>query len=240
MTNGHATRNALTVLACHNLVQNYLLNERGYVTGNLAVSGLLVGMGRTAGLGWDEMGLHPARFRRGLRMGAWASAGAATAALLALGFPGIRILLEDERAAPTSGGPVWRRALVRFPLGTALFEEVAFRGVIPALLRRDHRPLAAETRSAGFFALWHLIPTYRALAGNPLGKDMSAGRRVAAGAAGAAAAGGFGLVFSAMRRHSGTLVAPWLAHASLNTLSYLAGVTAWKLRNAGDYRRGGS
>lgn len=240
MTLRTPTRLALTVLACHNLVQNYLLNERGYVTGNLAVSGVLVAIGHHAGLGWDEMGLHPARFRRGLRAGAWASAGATTAALLALSHPGSRSLLLDERAAPTPGASVWRRALVRFPLGTALFEEIAFRGVIPGLLRQRHRPLTAETLSAGAFAIWHLIPTYRALAGNPLGRAMSPGRRAAAGAVGAAAAGVFGLGFSWMRRRSGTLLTPWLAHASLNTLSYLAGVGAWRLKGAGDYRQGRS
>ncbi len=237
MTLRTATRLGLGLLACHNLVQNYLLNERGYVTGNLAVSGVLVAIGHRAGLAWDEMGLHPARYRHGLRTGAWAAAGATAAALIALGHPGIRNLLLDERAAPTSGASVWRRALARFPLGTALFEEVAFRGVIPALLRQRHRLLTAETLSAGAFAIWHLIPTYRALAGNPLGEAMSPGRRAAAGTVGAAAAGVFGLGFSWMRRRSGTLVAPWLAHASLNTLSYLAGVGAWRLRNAGDYRQ---
>jgi len=240
MTLRTATRLGLGLLACHNLAQNYLLNERGYVAGNLAVSGALVAIGHSAGLAWDEMGLHPARSRRGLRMGAWASAGAAAAALLALGHPAIRNYLLDERAAPTPGTSVWRRALVRFPLGTALFEEIAFRGVIPALLRREHRPLTAETLSAGVFALWHLIPTYRALASNPLGMAMAPRRRALAAAVGSAAAGVFGLGFSWMRRRSGTVVAPWLTHASLNTLSYLAGVAAWRMRNAGDYRRGQS
>jgi len=223
-------RTALAVIAVHNLVQNQLLNQRGYVAGNLAVSAILVGVGRSAGLGWDDMGLQPNRLRAGLRTGAGASVAAVIAGLAALAGPRARPYLRDERArVPRT--EIWRRALIRFPMGTALFEEVAFRGVLPALFGRTRRPVVADVISAGVFTLWHFIPTSRALAGNPLHGRLTASRRVAAVVGGSAVAGGFGLVFSWMRRRSDSVAAPWLAHASLNTVSFLAGVVAHRRRS---------
>ena len=230
MTPQLGTRVAIAILAGHHLVQNRLLNERGYVTGNLVVSGALVALGRASGLGWKEMGLHPDGLRSGLRIGTWAVAGSAAGALIAHIHPGARALLHDERARPAKTRSPWKRALVRFPLGTALFEEVAFRGVLTALLRRSRPARTAELASAGLFALWHLIPTARALSGNPVGRELPPARRALAIVGGSVGAGGFGLAFSAMRDAGGSLLAPWLAHSGVNTFSYLAGVAAWRRR----------
>jgi hypothetical protein len=225
---------AVGILIAHNLVQNRFLNERGYVSGNLAVSGLLVGIGRASGLSWEEMGLGPGDLRQGLRLGAAASASGAALALMAISHPQTRAVLRDERAMVTSDRGGWRRVLLRFPLGTALFEEVAFRGVLPALLRQTHRSGSAEALSAAAFGLWHLIPTGRALSGNPLGRDVSVAQRMALILGGSMAAGASGLGLARMRRNTGSLLAPWLVHSSFNSLSYLAGVAALRL---GDDRR---
>ncbi len=228
---GRGTDAVLGLLALHNLVQNTLLNERGYVTGNLVVSGLLVGVGRASGLTWEEMGLRGGSLRDGLLVGGAASLAATTVGLVALAHPEI---LDDDRAA-ASGDAVWRRALIRFPLGTAPFEEIAFRGVLTAFLRRAHPAARAEWLAAAAFAAWHLIPTGRALAGNRLGREMSPPQRLGAAMAGSAAAGVAGLALSAMRRGTGSLLAPWLAHSSFNTVSYLTATAAG--RRPGSRRR---
>jgi hypothetical protein len=232
MNDPRRVRTALVILAAHNLVQNSLLTERGYVSGNLMVSGLLVGVGRAAGLRWDEMGLGPGEVRRGLRIGARVSAATAALAVFALGNPRARAVFSDERATVATGAAVWRRALVRFPLGTALFEEVAFRGVLPALMRQTHRSGPAEAMSAAFFGLWHLIPASRALSGNPLGLGMPTTRRGVVIMGGSAVAAASGLALGWTRRTTGSLLAPWLIHAGFNSLSYLAGVVAVGLSDA--------
>jgi membrane protease YdiL (CAAX protease family) len=233
MSDQRWVRTALGVLAAHNLVQNLFLNERGYVTGNLAVSGLLVGVGRASGLSWDEMGFRSGDFRLGLRLGARASATGAAVALLALAHPRTRALLRDERAVVRSSRQMWGRVLLRFPVGTALFEEVAFRGVLPALLRQTRRPGSAEALSAAAFGLWHLIPSGRALSGNPLSRGMSVAQRSAFILGGSMAAGASGLGLGGVRRNTGSLLAPWLIHSSFNSLSYLAGVTSLRLPTLG-------
>jgi membrane protease YdiL (CAAX protease family) len=229
MNDRRRVRTALVILAAHNLVQNSFLNERGYVSGNLVVSGLLVGVGRAAGLRWDEMGLGPGDVRRGLRIGAQVSAAAAALAVFALGNTRTRAFFSDERATVASGAAIWRRALLRFPLGTALFEEVAFRGVLPALMRQTHRPGPAEALSAAFFGLWHLIPTGRALSGNRLGLGMPTARRGVVIIGGSAVAAASALALGWTRRITGSILAAWLIHAGFNSLSYLAGVIAVSL-----------
>lgn len=223
----------LGILAIHNLTQNFLLNERGYVSGNLGVTALLIGIARRAGLTWEEMGLGRPDARQSALLAATATAVAAGVATIAVANPRVRVVLEDERAKITEPDEIWRRVLLRFPLGTAFFEEMAFRGVLAGLLRRSDDDWRGDLISAGMFAVWHLIPTARALSGNPLGQDRTAPQRISPVVVGSAAAGVAGLGFSWLRRRTGSLLAPWLVHASLNSISFLAGVAAQRKARSG-------
>jgi membrane protease YdiL (CAAX protease family) len=81
--------------------------------------------------------------------------------------------------------------------------------------------------------LWHLIPSGRALSGNPLSRGMSVAQRSAFILGGSMAAGASGLGLGGVRRNTGSLLAPWLIHSSFNSLSYLAGVTSLRLPTLG-------
>ena len=133
--------------------------------------------------------------------------------------------LDDERLGPLGRAEVGYRLLVRFPLGTALFEEVVFRGVLPAALR--NRPVwQAELISAGAFAVWHIIPTSAVVAANPATRSSSLGRRATLVLGGSAAAGLAGLALAGMRRASSSLAAPWLTHATVNGTAFLLALRA--------------
>ena len=220
---------ALGVLGAHNLVQNFVLRETGYVTGNLAVTAVTVGIGRSSGASWDEMGLGRPEFEPSSRVGGIAAAVAAAGAIAAMAHPRTRDLLRDDRAQAANPGEIARRALIRFPLGTAMFEEIAFRGVLPALMPGG--TWRADALSAGVFALWHLIPTARVQAGNPTSRGRPRRHRVAGVLAGSAAAGVAGFGLSRLRRRTGSLVAPWMVHASVNSIAFLAGVTAHSIND---------
>jgi len=69
MNDRRRVRTALVTLAAHNLEKNSVLNERGYVSGNLVVSGLLVGVGRAAGFRWGHTPAKPAASTSGSRRG---------------------------------------------------------------------------------------------------------------------------------------------------------------------------
>ncbi len=129
----------------------------------------------------------------------------------------------------------WRdfayKTLLRLPPGTALFEEVAFRGVVEGVWRLDGATEREAALAAAIScALWHLIPAADALAGNPADTRLASQwwRAAAAVLFGAALTGFASLGFSWTRRRSGSLVAPWSTHTAFSITGYLAGVVAWR------------
>ena len=207
-------------IALYNVMQNTLLTERGYVAGNLMVTASALAWARRSGIEWVELGLDRGHARRGLAAGAVVSATTACLVWPARDTDLAHSLLADERIRDLDRSEVWRRLLVRFPLGTALFEEVVFRGVVPAAFR--HRPAwQRDVIAAAAFAAWHIVPTSRALAANAGGRSLRTIHKVAAVVGGSAAAGVAGLGFAALTRAASSLAAPWLAHSIFNALTLL-------------------
>lgn len=232
---GNGTSSALGVLAsiaAYDVVQNLLLPDRAYVPANLAVTGALVRHALRAGATTGELGLEPGRIPSGL---VWGGASVAMVAV-AVGLVPSRLRdtwLLDERARGHGSSTAAFRAAIRFPIGTALFEEVAFRGVLDGLWRRERGAGSARLVTAVAFGAWHLLPTYRLF---PLmaGATGSPRARVRAAVAGSVATGLGGLLFTALRERSGSVAAPWLLHASLNAGSYLLARRAWRRSGEGD------
>jgi uncharacterized protein len=209
---------AVTILAVSNVVSNRVWPE-AYIPWNLAVATLLVLAARRAGLTWSDLGLGNARLRRGLAVGvaAFGAVGAVYAAGLSLAATSG--LFHDTRAA----GPltaVLFAALIRIPLGTAVLEEVAFRGVLPGLVGGGW--WRATLVSSGLFGLWHVLPSVGMSSANAAIGAAIGGWGLAVQAALAVLftfAGG--IVFCALRRWSGHLVTPMLAHVATNSLGVL-------------------
>ena len=206
-----------------------------YVPGNLAATALLLMAARAEGMSWQELGFDPRRLREGVRWGGPCSAAVAAAYALGLTVPAVRPLLADARVAGADGGEIASQVLIRIPLGTVLWEETAFRGVLLAALLRVLPPRTAIGPSAAVFGIWHIRPTLSAAAANDLAAGLP-GRAVAAlsGCAGAATAG---VLFTGLRLASGSLLAPVLAHAATNCLGFLAAAAAHRLRSHVDRRR---
>ena len=98
-----------------------------------------------------------------------------------LGHPGggawrTRPTLADQRITGLTWPEVAYQVTVRIPAGTVLWEEVAFRGVLQATLRRVLPRPAALAVTSGVFGLWHVRPTVEALRINQCG-GQPAGRR---------------------------------------------------------------
>ncbi len=221
---------AVLAIGAYNLVQNLLLPASAYVPANLTASCGLVALARKQGCSWDDLGLDLSQAGTGLRLGI-AGAGMAAAVAAAAGIhPATRRYLLDVRVAGQRSHEVAYRTLVRFPLGTALFEELAFRGVVYGMWRRSGASQAeASLAAAATFGIWHLIPANQALTGNPLA-DRFASRQSRAGVAvaGTIITSLASLGFTWMRERSGSLIAPWITHAAINGAGYLAGVAAWR------------
>ncbi|HEX2063708.1 MAG TPA: CPBP family glutamic-type intramembrane protease, partial [Acidimicrobiales bacterium] len=140
-------------------------------------------------------------------------------------LPTTRGLFDDERVPVDASG--WERlyqTAVRIPVGTVLFEEVAFRAVLLALLRRRLSLAAAVAVDSALFGLWHIVPTLATARANDV---VGLGRLgLVAGSVLATAVGG--AVFCALRVRGRHVVAPALLHLGFNDAGYLL---AWWVRS---------
>lgn len=207
-------------------VANLGLGETLYVPRNLLATVGLLWVAHRIGLRRGDLGLERRAAGRGLR---WGGASAAVVAVgLAIGIAledvigPVATLLADERAALGVGALTWA-VLVRIPLGTALFEEVAFRGVLSGTSRRWLGTTIGTGWSAAVFGLWHIPPTIVALRINGVDPTSVEGIGSIAGAVAVTAVAG--VIFDLLRLRSGSLVAPVLAHWATNALGLLAAAT---------------
>jgi membrane protease YdiL (CAAX protease family) len=214
------TAAAVTVagLGAYNLLLHRLIPRRWHLPTNLIAAAGLMGAGRAAGLD-----LGRGRTGDGIRVGLAAAATVGGTVAVAAAVPPVRPLFADERVRADSRREVAYESLARIPVGTAVFEEVAFRGVLTGLLART----TGETRAVGLssllFGLWHLVPALDNHAGSGTAGRMARFPSAVATIGVTAAAG---LAFDRLRRRSGSLLAPILAHAALNSAAYLAAQVA--------------
>ncbi len=221
-----ATGVLCVVLACWNNVAVPALPGRptSAVVANGVATAVLLVAARRAGLTWDELGLDRRRLPAGVRWGGACAALVAAGYVTALAVPALRPLLTDARAEGLDGAAVAVRALVRIPLGTVLWEEVAFRGVLLAAASRALPLPAATAVSCAVFGVWHIRPALSGLAANDLaGGPLATGVAVLLTCLGTAAAG---LLLTWLRLRSGSLAAPVLVHLATNSLGVLAAAAA--------------
>jgi uncharacterized protein len=216
---------ALTVLVASNVVSNRLWPQ-GYLAWNLAMAGVLLLVARAAGLTRADLGWGGDRLRRGVVLGGLAAAAVGLFYAAAVALPATRPAFADARGGVPLTAVLFT-ALVRIPLGTVVLEELAFRGVLPALVDSGFGGgwWRATLVSSGLFGLWHVLPAM----GSP---------NAVSGALGTSGAvlgtvlftTAAGVVFRAWQRWSGHLVTPMLLHAATNSLGAL--VAWWVTRGS--------
>ncbi len=215
--------------AWNNFVVPRLADGRwSYVLANATATGAVLAAARATGLSWQELGLGRGRLSAGLRAGARGAVLVASSYAAALAIPRLRPLLTDARVAGLDDRQIAYQVLLRIPVGTVLWEEVAFRGVLHAALARALPAPTAVAVGAAVFGTWHVRPTITALSVNRLAdRPVARCSFVASGCLGAAAAG---VVFTGLRLHSGSLFAPAVVHLATNSLGTLAARAAHRLR----------
>lgn len=220
------------VLVAYNLVTNVRpCREATYLVRNVVTGVGLVAAARWAGLSWDDLGLGTVQLGNGVTWGAFVVLGTAVVVTVAWVVrsrsPTLQRVLADQRADQSAGRLVFE-VLVRIPLGTATFEEVAFRGVLLAACT-EVMPIGwAVVAQALVFGLWHVGPTRLALQLN--GRwDPVVARRDLTTAVLVTAVGG--VWFALLRLGSGSLLAPILSHASINAFGLLLAASALRSRH---------
>jgi len=217
--------------AYNNVINRHPWHYRRYVTLNACATGVTVAAAAASGLTAADMGFGRAEWPPG-RLGIGAAALVGTGWIVVAAVPATRPVLNDKRITSLDGRAVAYQAVVRIPIGTVLWEEVAFRGVLQAALRRILPETAAIAATSAVFGVWHIRPTLQALRVNGLASNRGqAAARVAAGVAATAAGGA---LLSWLRARSGSLTAPVLVHLATNSGGQVAAWAAASLGRAPD------
>lgn len=155
----------------------------------------------SAGLRSDELGLARRNAGPGLRYG-----GAVFLAITVVVAGAALVGLLDDARTTIGLGDMLVRVLVAIPIGTVLMEEFAFRGVLYGLLERITTPVRSIAAGAVLFGLWHVPPI------------VDDGVWTVLGTLVATTVAGVGFVW--LRRRSGSLLAPVLAHLATNSVTF--------------------
>jgi uncharacterized protein len=193
----------------------------------LVLAACLLAVARACGLTAADLGLARSAWPAGLRWGAAAAALVGAAYALAYLVAPVREVLPEDQS-DTGRATLWA-VLVVIPLGTVVPEELAFRGLLLAQLGRRRGVLAATLLSSGLFGLWHVLPSLGGGAANAAMTDVVGGDaagtalRVAVTVASTSVAG---VVLCWLRLRSGSLLAPILAHWTVNGLGVIVAALA--------------
>jgi membrane protease YdiL (CAAX protease family) len=205
----------------------------------LLIAAMLVYASRRPG-GIGGTGLRASGLARSLGEGITSGIGLSILPLLFFRRP---VLLDT----PLEYGPVakmTRRELLedvflRMPVGIALFEELAFRGLLYTAIRRSYSVQASVLWSAAAFAAWHLAVTYTSALQTNIADTLrvpeSARPIVKPLVVPAAVAGGMlttgvaGIIFALLRERTRNLSGPILAHWIVDALMIAA---LWARSNA--------
>jgi membrane protease YdiL (CAAX protease family) len=217
-------------LVASNVMANGVLPDWAYVPWNLAATVVVI----LIALRWDRctlahLGLTKEEAKSGLVWGGSLALVIVVGMTLFAVMPWSSQAYEDSRAE-VSGWVVAYRALIAIPLGTVLFEEVSFRGVLPALVdhHRSHR--FAVLVSAGLFGLWHVLPSLTLSESNDaLSDELPGVLGQLVGIGGGVIFTAFvGLMFMWLRDRSGSVLAPALVHIATNSTGF---VLAWFIQS---------
>ena len=220
---------AIATVVLSNVMSNRILPAWAYVPWNLAIAFVLLGIAYLGGSGPVAVGLGIRHWHRPVGVGLLLAGGTALIFALGMLLPATRNAFVDTRIGDVGvAGLLWV-VLVQIPLGTVVLEEVAFRGVLPALMgaspaiRWRWWPVVG---ASVMFGLWHILPSIgineaNAAVGDALGPDQWLTTTIAVAAMTLA-----GILLCALARLGKGIKTTMLVHWATNALGFFA---AWLL-----------
>ena len=215
----------LAVLAVARVVDAVI--PGAHVAVGMGLTACLVVIARAEGLTAADLGVDRSSWGSGLRWGLAAAALIGAAYGLAILVAPVRDVLPDGHGG--LGPQALAAVLVVVPVGTVLPEELAFRGLLLPVLARRHGLRAATLVSSALFGLWHVLASLgggadnAAIAGVVGGEAAGTVVRVVATVLFTSLAG---VVLCWLRLRSGSLLAPLLAHWTVNGLGVIVALLA--------------
>jgi membrane protease YdiL (CAAX protease family) len=140
-------------------------------------------------------------------------------------LPFLKHIFLGESFANARVRSVFFEAGFRIPLGTALVEEILFRGVLLGVLLQSYSPLTSSIIAAAVFGLWHIAPSINSIESNTAVQERM--RTKSLRAKGSVAGIVFvtftaGMFFNWLRIISGTILTTWLVHWAINSSGAVA------------------
>jgi membrane protease YdiL (CAAX protease family) len=212
----------LAVLAVVNFLTNRTSSEL-YVAWAWLGVGALIWVSRRDGESWSDIGLGKVT-KRALVASTVVVLLVLLVYLVAIALPWGSDAFSDDRVSDLSSSEILFRALVRVPFGTVLLEEVAFRGVLLAMLWRRIGTWPGIIASSLVFGLWHVLPSLGITQANDaLGEAVGtdSGGRVVGVLLAVLTTFVAGIVFCELRRRFDHLIVPMALHWATNGLGYL-------------------
>ena len=209
----------LAGVAASHVADHLVVPRRFHLGTHLLSATAAVTAALAAGATADDLGLRPDRVAGGLRGGAVSAAAIAAVIGIGAALPRTSAWFDDERVLDVSTGEAVFRGLVEIPIGTAVYEEVVFRGVVLGLALRRLPPLPAVLLTSALFGLWHVLPSLRDRTHNPATRDQHPAAVTTATVVNTAVVGA-GLAWQRLRTNS--VAAPILTHTASNAIAYLA------------------
>ena len=198
---------------------------------NIFIAVVAVVIGFAFNLTLEQMGLGLQHILPGIFVAIVASIVITIATLAISAIPFLRHYFLGDDLAHASGKLIAFEAAIRIPLGTALVEEILFRGVLLGLLLTQNSTLTAIVVSSVIFGLWHIFPTINTLESNNgaaalnTKKSRKAGSVIGVVIVTAVA----GILFGWLRIIANSVIAPWIVHWSINASGVLGIAVARKL-----------
>ncbi|MFF0542507.1 CPBP family intramembrane glutamic endopeptidase [Nocardia thailandica] len=217
----------VVVLAGTNLIAHFTTAWANLVAVPVAAF-LLLALMRKRGLGWAELGLSPRHWRKGTLYALGAVGIVLAAVAIGALLPLTRPFFLADRYATLSGALI--ASMIVIPLQTVIPEELAFRGVLHGTLDRAVGVRGLFAGGSLLFGLWHIASSLGLTDGN---KGLSAivggglPGQIAGITLAVLATAAAGMVFTWLRRRSGSLLAPIALHWSLNGAGALAAAIVW-------------
>jgi len=216
-------RASIAALAGANVALSRLPDSATVPVG-LGAAAILTWLARLGGASWADLGMDPGRASPGARIGFRAAVPVVGAIAVALAIPATRRLVVDRQAIEATRRDALYHALLRIPFGTALAEEILFRGALLGILERRHTPRVARALNAVLFGLWHVAPTLRQIETHPeRGRVSTPARRAATVAGSVAATTLAGYWLATLRDRGRSVAAPAVAHAAVNLTGFVGG-----------------
>jgi membrane protease YdiL (CAAX protease family) len=184
----------------------------------------LLGIARASGASWAELGLGRGGLGTGVRTGVAAGGCAAAVVFAGVALPATRGFFADERATGTPAGGVVA-GLARITCVAVPPEELTYRSALLGLRLREGSQAGAVAWSSALFGLSHIQPTLSTMSQTALGQHLLRRplRQAAFVAGNVMVTSAAGVAFAWLRLRSGSVLAPMLAHAALNSSALLAG-----------------